>query len=197
MISVLAHSQNKCDEANRKALFDYKNSNYSFHSEELFPPENFTYGIVLKKYYKINWYFTDSLEYYSCYDSTMKSLLKTKYGKDFLEKAQKLSDSLENTPNWRKDAQYPGGSSELFKFIYSRLIGVSLKQDTLNTKMYVQIEIDSTGKVMNPKVIKGISKEIDEKVISILKEMPNWEPAYLHGKPSRQLYGIPIRIEYK
>ena len=45
----------------------------------------------LKKYFNINWYFTDSIDYYACYDSIMTIELKSKYGSDFFEKAKYLA----------------------------------------------------------------------------------------------------------
>ena len=191
-------AQTDCQKANEKAKSDFKKSDFSFHSEEMLPVEN-TYFYVLKKYYNINWYFTDSLDYYTCYDSVMIDLLKVKYGADFLQRARILTDSLDNTKNWRKEVQFPGGTNELFKFISSRLIGESLKMDSVKTKtrLIVQFEIDSTGKVNNPKIMRGINQEIDLRVIEIIKQLPDWEPAYLYGKPIRQLYTMPINLDFE
>lgn len=193
-----ANAQTDCQKANECAKMDFKKSDFSFHSEEMLPVEN-TYFYVLKKYYNINWYFTDSLDYYACYDSVMIDLLKVKYGADFLQRARNVADSLDNTKNWRKDVQFPGGTNELFKFISSRLIGESLKMDSVKTKtrLIVQFEIDSTGKVNDPRIMRGINQEIDRKVIEIIKQLPNWEPAYLYGKPIRQMYTMPINIDYE
>ena len=191
-------AQTDCEMAVEKAKNDFKKSDFSFHSEEMFPVEN-TYFYVLKEYYNINWYFTDSLDFYKCYDSIMIDLLKGKIGKDFLRRARVITDSLEKTKNWRKDAQFPGGYTELYTFISSNLIGQSIKVDSVRTKtrLFVQFDVDSTGTVRNPKVIRGINKKIDKKVIKVFKQMPDWEPAYLYGKPIKQLYTIPINIEYE
>ncbi len=193
----LTFAQTDCQKANERAKLDFKNSNYSFHSEEVLPVEN-TYFYVLEKYYNINWYFTDSLDYYKCYDSVMNGLLERKFGLNFLDRARTIRDSLDNSLNWRKELQFPGGQKELFKFISSRLIRESIKVDSVRTgtRIFVQFEIDSTGKVSNPKVWRGINREIDRKVIAIIKQLPNFEPAYLFGKPIRQLYTIPINIDY-
>jgi len=195
---IYVKAQTECEKAIERAKVDFKKSDFSFHSKEMLPVEN-TYFYVLKNSFNIDWYFTDSLDYYKCYDSTMIDLLKVKYGKDFLRRARVITDSLDNTKNWRKDVQFPGGNTELFKFLSSHLIGQSIKVDSVRTKtrLFVQFEIDSTGKVRNPKVMRGINQEIDNKVIEILKQMPDWEPAYLYGKPIRQLYTIPINIEYE
>lgn len=192
------NAQTDCQKAGESAKADFKKSDFSLHSEEMLPVEN-TYFYVLKKYYNINWYFTDSLDHYACFDSVMIDLLKVKYGADFLQRARIITDSLDNTKNWKRDVQFPGGTNELFKFSSSRLIGETFKMDSLKAKarLFVQFEIDSTGKVNNPRIMRGINQEIDRKVIEIIKLLPNWEPAYLYGKPIRQLYTIPINIGYK
>jgi len=192
-----ADAQTDCKNAIEHANVDFKKSDFSFHSEEILPVEN-TYFYVLKKYYNINWYFTDSLNYYACYDSIMTINLKTKYGSDFLVKARMLADSLEHTENWISNAEYFGGQQELLKFIMTRLtIDSTNMEDGIKTKLYIELEIDSTGKAINPIIRRGIGKRTDDQVIEIINKMPNWKPAYLYGKPIRQRYFIPLNIDYQ
>lgn len=192
----LTFAQTDCQKASEKAKSDFLNSDYSFHSEEIFPVEN-TYFYVLGQDYNINWYFVDSLDFYACYDSTMIVLLKGKFGVDFLKRAHAKADSLENTEKWRRDAEFPGGQIEMFKFISTRLPCSDLKNNDINTKLYVEIDIDSTGKVTNTVIRRGINKRFDKNVISIINQMPRWTPAYLYGKPIRQKYIFPINIDYE
>lgn len=191
------NAQTDCKKAIAYAKVDFKKSDFSFHSAEMLPVEN-TYFYVLKKYYNINWYFTDSLDYYACYDSIMTIKLKSKYGSDFLEKAKMLADSLEHTENWISKAEYLGGQQGLMKFIMTRLTIDSCDMtDGIKTKLYIELEIDSTGKVKNPIIRRGISEKTNKNVIDIINKMPNWKPAYLYGKPIRQKYFIPLNIDYQ
>jgi len=190
----LTYAQTDCQKAKVQATLDFKKSMYSFHSEEMFPVEQ-TYFYVLSQYYKINWYFTDSLAYYKCYDSEMTELLQKKYGKDFLNRALVLTDSLDKTVNWKKDAEFPGGIEALWKYISTKLKQVGIIKDDFITKVYVGFEITSSGKVTNPEIIRGINTEIDLKVITIINQMPRWSPAYLYGKPIRQRCSMPIKLE--
>ena len=191
------NAQTDCKKAIEHAKVDFKKSDFSFHSEEVLPVEN-TYFYVLKEYYNINWYFTDSLDYYACYDSIMTTNLKTKFGSDFLQKAKMLADSLEHTQNWISNAEYYGGPQELMKFILTRLtIDSTDMTDGIKTKLYIELEIDSTGKVINPIIQRGIGEKTDKNVIEIINKMPNWKPAYLYGKPIRQKYYLPINIDYQ
>jgi hypothetical protein len=124
--------------------------------------------------------------------------LKSKYGSDFLEKAKILADSLEHTENWISNAEYFGGQQELMKFIMSRLtIDSADMRNGVKPKLYIELEIDSTGKVINPIIRRGIGESTDKNVIEIINKMPNWKPAYLYGKPIKQKYFIPLNIDYQ
>ena len=160
-----------CEFATRNAIIDFDKACYSFHSQEFYPPEC-TYCDVLDMDYNVKWYFVDnsfSEEYYDCYNSIMTIKLKTIYGQDFLKKASEKADSLEKTTNWRKDAQFPGGEMELLKFIYTKLKVDPNYNKSIKTRIIVHIEIDTTGQVINPEIFRGINKEIDDNVISIMK----------------------------
>lgn len=143
----LTFARTDCQKANERARLDFEHSDYSFHSEEILPVEN-TNFYVLEKYYHINCYYIDSLDDYNCHDSVMAELLKEKYGSNFLDRAISISNSLDNSLNWRKDTLFPGGQKALFKFLSSRLMIDSIKVDSLRTKtrLVVQFEIDSVGK---------------------------------------------------
>ncbi|MCU4177804.1 hypothetical protein [Carboxylicivirga sp. N1Y90] len=196
-ILKLTETKTDCEKASNQAKKDFVNSDYSFHSLEFLPIEN-TYTYLLNNYYDIKWYFTDDLEYYDCYDSVMTIYLKDKYGYDFLDKAQILADSLEQTDNWITNAEYIGGTHELMQYILTRLeIDKTDMKDGIKTKLYIEVEIDTTGKAINPIIRKGFGEKTDKKVKEIINEMPNWKPAYLYGKPTRQKYFIPLNIDYQ
>ncbi len=190
----LIFAQTYCEKAKLQATLDFHNSIYSFHSEEILPVEQ-TYFYVLREYYKINWYFTDSLGYYNCYDNKMIELLKTKYGENFLNRAHVLTDSLDKTENWKKDAEYPDGQQAFTKFINLRLKKNKINKPDNNSKVYIMFTISTTGRILNPKIVRGINGNIDKEILTILKKMPKWEPAYLYGKPINQGYMIQIKLE--
>jgi len=199
LLRQLCFGQENCKQAEKTAINDFKKGNYVFHSLEFQPIEN-TYLYVLKEDYNIQWRFTvqDSLNYYDCYDSTQAVFLKEKHGNDFLDKARAKADSLEKTENWRKDPEFADGKAGMYKFIIDRLkIEPGDLGDMPSTKVYVQFSITKTGTVEDVDVIKGISDKIDNRLIQIFKEMPEWTPAYLYGKPIRQKCTYPIILDFK
>ena len=198
-IRLTSFGQMDCEKAELRAQNDYKAGKYYFHSLEFQPTENI-YIYVLREDYNVQWRFIDqdSLNYYSCYDSTLTDLLKNKYGQDFLEKATTKADSLEKTNKWRSEPEFPGGKIALYQFINDRLkIEEGDLGDRIQTKIFIQITIKEDGELEDIKVIRGISDKVDEKVVQIFKEMPNWKPAYLYEKPIRQIYTYPIQLEFR
>lgn len=199
LIGELSLAQANYDDAKIKAQADFNDGNYVLHSLEFQPVES-TYLFLLSQDYNIRWRFIDqdSLTYYSCYDSVLIQHLNKKFGNDFLKVASAKADSLEKTDNWKKDPEFPGGNSAMFKFINDRLrIGKGNLGTKLQSKVVICFTITKTGELENIKVAKGINKEIDNKIVQIFSEMPNWMPAYLYGKPIKQYCAYPISIEIK
>jgi hypothetical protein len=190
----LIFAQTDCEKAKVQATLDFQKSIYSFHSEEMLPVEQ-TYFYVLRQYYKVNWYFTDSLDYYNCYDAKMTELLKTIYGKDFLNRARILTDSLDKTENWKSDPEYPEGQQAFTKLLLEKLKQAGIKTTDFTTKIYINFIISKSGKIINAEIIRGVNADIDRKIVTIIKQMPKWKPAYLYGKPIKQRYTMPVKLE--
>ena len=58
--------------------------------------------------------------------------------------------------------------------------------------VYVQFVIDTTGKVVEPKVIRGVSPELDAEALRVVSEMPAWKPGMQRGKPVRVSFTLPV-----
>jgi TonB family protein len=189
-------SETICEKANRKAANDFSAGQYFLHSEEVLPVDN-VYFYVLREDYNINWRFTDSLDYYHCYDSAMVTLLNQKFRIDVLANANKKADSLASLPDWSKEAEYPGGIGEVLKYVVKRLNTGGLKtNDISGTKLFVQFTVDTTGQVIDPKIMKGeINKSIDQQVLDIVASM-KWTPAHQYGRPVETRMVIPLQLEF-
>jgi len=187
-----------CETADKAAANDFDRGLYSFHSTEFLPVEN-TYLYVLRQNYNIKWYFTDSLDYYKCYDSTMVELLKAKYSNDFQVKAKRLADSLDATPNWYKpSASYNGEIKELINLLTSKLKSGGLKLDT-DSRLFIQLTIDSTGAAKNPLILKGTTAETTDKnildLIQATLQPTSWTPAYSYGQPIKSNFVFRLRMQ--
>ncbi len=96
--------------------------------------------------------------------------------------------------------EFPGGKDSLLKFIvknfnYSEKVDPKLGQTA--TKIYVQFIVGKDGNIINPKIVKGISPELDKEAIRVVKMMPKWKPGKQYGVPVNVSYNLPIQLEVK
>lgn len=61
-------------------------------------------------------------------------------------------------------------------------------------KLIVAFTIDSSGAPGSVQIIQTFSEEIDSEIIKLVKEMPNWSPALMNGKPVSSTCTLPIEI---
>lgn len=92
--------------------------------------------------------------------------------------------------------QFPGGGDNFLKYLEK--MGKALVSSLPDgmKKAYVQVEfiIDSDGVPTNFKMIKGVNEEFDDELITVLEQMPVWQPATLQektvAKKMRQSFAI-------
>ena len=116
-----------------------------------------------------------------------------------LQKAdQNLADSLDSTNSWPQEAKFPGGKEKLYQYVLDRisLNGLSFN-DLSGSKMFIQFDVDSLGKINNPKILQGVHPKLDAQMIEIFENMPHWIPKYELGKPIESSMAFPFIIEVR
>ena len=92
--------------------------------------------------------------------------------------------------------QFPGGESELFKFLRENVKYPRKARDNgISGRVYVSYIIDKDGSLRDIKIIKGISQEIDEEAMRVIKLMPKWIPGMQDGIAVQVQYNIPINFK--
>jgi len=71
--------------------------------------------------------------------------------------------------------EYAGGLKAFVSFIQERLT-VKPTAEQRNQKVYVEFIVDKSGQVRDGKILKGVSKEIDEEILRVVLQSPNWVP---------------------
>jgi len=61
-------------------------------------------------------------------------------------------------------------------------------------KIYMTFIVDKDGRLIEPKILKGIGYGIDEIAIEAIKNAKNWNPGVRRGIPLRVNYSLPITI---
>jgi TonB family protein len=94
--------------------------------------------------------------------------------------------------------EYPGGTSELFKFLGNNLkYPERAKEQNIEGKVYVQFTVDSEGNVVDVVILRGIGGGCDEEAMRVVKLMHKWLPGEQDGKKVSVQYNLPINFKLK
>lgn len=92
-----------------------------------------------------------------------------------------------------QEANFPGGSAEMMNYISKTVKYPEVAMENGEQgKVFVQFVVNADGSVSDEKILRGVSKEIDEEALNVVKNMPNWIPAELDGKKVRSYARLPI-----
>ena len=89
--------------------------------------------------------------------------------------------------------QFPGGEQALKKYIADHIkYPPAIPEYGIQDTVHVSFIIDTTGKVRNPRIIKGVDPTIDKEAIRLVKSFPAWKPAKQQGRKVNFYYTLPI-----
>jgi murein L,D-transpeptidase YafK len=92
--------------------------------------------------------------------------------------------------------QFPGGNEHFLKYLDKMGKALASSLPAGKKKVYVVVEfiVDSDGTPTNFKVVQGVNEDFDDEMITVLEQMPAWQPALLNDKPVakkiRQGFGV-------
>lgn len=116
------------------------------------------------------------------------------------EKSSNENESIANDKNKTEanipvlaDAkpEFPGGESKLFEFVQKNLQYPAVaKKAGVQGQVYVSFVINKDGSIGDIKIVKGLSKELDEEAIRVVRTMPNWKPAIKKSEKAPATYNL-------
>jgi TonB family protein len=111
-------------------------------------------------------------------------------GQDTLSKIEKKGFGI---PVKQIQPEYPGGDDSLQIFLRSQIVyPYNAKINHKQGRVYVGFLIDKNGKISNAKVLSGVSTDLDEEALRVVKLMPDWKPGTAGGSPVDVQYILPI-----
>lgn len=95
--------------------------------------------------------------------------------------------------------EFPGGSEALFRYLRKSISSPRCPSvEVPSSTIYLTFVVRDDGVVCDPQVVAGADcEQARERLISMLKSMPLWEPGRQRGKPVNVRYNLPIRIHWK
>jgi protein TonB len=89
--------------------------------------------------------------------------------------------------------QFPGGDSELYKFIRNNLrYPTAANEMGISGKVTLNFVVDREGKITRIKVVRGIGGGCDEEAVRVISKMPAWSIGKQGGKPVAVSFTLPI-----
>ena len=86
--------------------------------------------------------------------------------------------------------EFPGGSEALRKYMKDNMRHPLV--DTRSGNVIIQFTVDEEGRVVNPKLLRGLDEEFDAEAIRLVEAMPRWKPGMKDGKPVPVQFTLPI-----
>ncbi len=94
-----------------------------------------------------------------------------------------------------KAIQYPGGLQGLYKDIGANFVlPAKAKKDKIHGDLILDIRIDTTGKIISPKIIQGLRADVDSAVIQMTKKLKRFKPCLMDDKKVPQRMNIPLTL---
>ena len=81
--------------------------------------------------------------------------------------------------------QFPGGGENFLKYLdkTGKALVPSLPEGKKKANVMVEFIIDADGTPTNFKVLNGVNEDFNDELITVLEQMPVWQPAILNEKP--------------
>jgi TonB family protein len=93
---------------------------------------------------------------------------------------------------------FVGGEVALYKFINSNIIyPATAKEKNITGKVYVVIEINTDGSVVEVSVLQGVDPSLDAEALRVIKLLPKWKPGKLAGVDVNVWYPVMVNFKLK
>lgn len=81
--------------------------------------------------------------------------------------------------------QFPGGGEFFLQYLskMGKALVSSLPKGITKANVVVEFIVDADGVPTNFKVVQGVNEDFNDELISVLEQMPAWQPAILNEKP--------------
>ncbi|MCG8699552.1 MAG: energy transducer TonB, partial [Bacteroidales bacterium] len=95
---------------------------------------------------------------------------------------------VENMPSFQ------GGDENTFRnWVQGNLVYPEIAQENgISGRVFVQFAVNSAGKVVDVKVVRGVDPALDKEVERVVKKSPGWTPGKQRGRPVKVQFTMPI-----
>ena len=96
-----------------------------------------------------------------------------------------------------KDApEFPGGTKAMMEYLKTNMRYPQIaKENGIQGRVILQFVVDETGKVTDPKILRGVDPALDLEAIRLVEAMPQWTPGKQDGKAVAVKYTVPVSFK--
>lgn len=99
-------------------------------------------------------------------------------------------ESVEQMP------QFPGGDTELLKYISSHLKYPTMAaENNIQGRVVVQFVVTKNGSIGEVRVIRPRDPDLDKEAVRVVKTLPNFIPGKMNGQPVNVWYTLPVNFK--
>ena len=91
--------------------------------------------------------------------------------------------------------QFPGGPSEMLRFIGQHLKYPEGMVDDFQGRVSVKFYVDTLGHVCDPQIVRGLDSALDREVLRVVKMFPDFVPGQHEGKKVNVYMILPISFD--
>jgi len=92
--------------------------------------------------------------------------------------------------------KFPGGEAALLAWVKKNIIyPIVARERGDKGRIVISFVIDKTGQVINGRIEKGVSPELDAEALRIISIMPNWEPGMQNNLKVKVRFMMPITFK--
>ncbi len=120
------------------------------------------------------------------FDGLSKKVVVAEVPKPRKEPVQHRYRTITETPDAVQQwPQFPGGGNSFLQYLdkMAKALKADLPKGMTKANLLIEFIVDADGTPTNFKVLKGVNEEFDDNLISVLEQMPVWQPAILNEKP--------------
>ena len=93
--------------------------------------------------------------------------------------------------------EFIGGTDGIGRLLGRLRYPPAARENKIQGKVTVGFVIQKDGSLSDFKIVKGVSSELDEEALRVIKLSPNWTPSLQRGKPISAPYSIPLFFQLK
>lgn len=94
------------------------------------------------------------------------------------------------------EAQFPGGTVELKRYIQNYQHNIDWSNLHGQKRGFVSFVVEADGTLTDIKIARGINPELDDLMLRMIEEMPNWIPDSDKNGPLRSRVRMPITFTF-